>query len=255
MATPHIISGSVITDADPLAVQLQAGAVNIGDVDVLSVPAPLSTTGGGTEATALRVTVATDSTGVVSVDDNGASLTVDGTVALAAGATHIGEVGTWANVVQTTLTRPTEAPAVQYAANDAMTNSLTASTAITFANALRAAGQTGFVIGGRMRKSTTSVTNAQFRLHLFTAAPAAIANDNAAHAEAWANRLPYVGYMDLVSFRAGSDCAESPGILSRTVLGYKPAAGTSLFGVMQALAAYTPVSAEAFAISLDVVGS
>lgn len=35
-------------------------------------------TGGGTEATALRVTVASDSTGVVSVDDNGASLTVDG---------------------------------------------------------------------------------------------------------------------------------------------------------------------------------
>lgn len=34
-------------------------------------------TGGGTEATALRVTVATDSTGVLSVDDNGSSLTVD----------------------------------------------------------------------------------------------------------------------------------------------------------------------------------
>lgn len=36
--------------------------------------------GGGTEATALRVTLANDSTGVVSVDDNGGSLTVDGTV-------------------------------------------------------------------------------------------------------------------------------------------------------------------------------
>jgi hypothetical protein len=56
---------------------LVAGTANIGDVDVLTVPAPLSTTGGGTEATALRVTLATDSTGVVSVDDNGAALTVD----------------------------------------------------------------------------------------------------------------------------------------------------------------------------------
>lgn len=36
--------------------------------------------GGGLEATALRVTIASDSTGVVSVDDNGGSLTVDGTV-------------------------------------------------------------------------------------------------------------------------------------------------------------------------------
>lgn len=56
---------------------IAAGDNNIGNVDIVSVPAPLSTTGSGTEATALRVTLATDSTGVVSVDDNGASLTVD----------------------------------------------------------------------------------------------------------------------------------------------------------------------------------
>lgn len=57
--------------------ELPAGTQNIGDVDVVTVPAPLSTTGGGTEATALRVTIANDSTGLVSVDDNGGSLSVD----------------------------------------------------------------------------------------------------------------------------------------------------------------------------------
>lgn len=67
---------------------LVAGTANIGDVDVLTVPAPLSTTGGGTEATALRVTIANDSTGLVSIDDNGGSLTVDGTVAAT-------QSGTW----------------------------------------------------------------------------------------------------------------------------------------------------------------
>jgi hypothetical protein len=41
--------------------------------------------GGGVEAAALRVTVASDSTGVLSVDDNGGSLTVDGTVTANAG--------------------------------------------------------------------------------------------------------------------------------------------------------------------------
>ncbi len=46
-------------------------------VDVATVPAPLSTTGGGTEAAAQRVTLANDSTGLVSVDDNAGSLTVD----------------------------------------------------------------------------------------------------------------------------------------------------------------------------------
>ena len=42
--------------------------------------AQLSVTGGGTEAAAMRVTIANDSTGVLSIDDNGGSLTVDGTV-------------------------------------------------------------------------------------------------------------------------------------------------------------------------------
>lgn len=42
----------------------------------------LAVVGGGTEAAAMRVTIATDSTGVVSIDDNGGSLTVDGTVAV-----------------------------------------------------------------------------------------------------------------------------------------------------------------------------
>lgn len=41
----------------------------------------LSVVGGGTEATAQRVTIASDSTGVLSIDDNGGSLTIDGTVA------------------------------------------------------------------------------------------------------------------------------------------------------------------------------
>ena len=38
--------------------------------------------GAGTEAAALRVTIATDSTGVLSIDDNGGIITVDGTVAV-----------------------------------------------------------------------------------------------------------------------------------------------------------------------------
>ena len=64
-----------IGDVDVLTIA--AGDNNIGNVDIVTVPAPLSTTGSGTEATALRVTVATDSTGVLSVDDNAGSLTVD----------------------------------------------------------------------------------------------------------------------------------------------------------------------------------
>ena len=71
------LAGDVAITLDAEAVVLGAGSANVGDVDVLTVPAPLSTTGGGTEATALRVTLANDSTGLVSVDDNSSSLTVD----------------------------------------------------------------------------------------------------------------------------------------------------------------------------------
>jgi len=39
-----------------------------------------SVTGGGVEATALRVTIASDSTGVVSIDDNGGAITIDGSL-------------------------------------------------------------------------------------------------------------------------------------------------------------------------------
>ena len=57
-----------------------AAAVNIQDggnavtVDWAGTAPPI---GGGTEATALKVTIASDSTGVLSVDDNGSALTVD----------------------------------------------------------------------------------------------------------------------------------------------------------------------------------
>lgn len=73
------------TDANRLDVDASG---NIGVTDAggsLTIDnATLSVVGGGTEATALRVTLANDSTGVVSIDDNGGSITVDGTVTVTA---------------------------------------------------------------------------------------------------------------------------------------------------------------------------
>lgn len=103
------VPSHAVTNAGTFAVQESGAALtalqlidnciagNEAQVDVITVPAPLSTTGGGTEATAQRVTIASDSTGVLSVDDNGGSLTVDGTVtpaslsgAVAAAAVTVG---------------------------------------------------------------------------------------------------------------------------------------------------------------------
>ena len=51
--------------------------IDIGDVSLLLGGTAASVNNGAADATTLRVTVASDSTGVLSVDDNGSSLTVD----------------------------------------------------------------------------------------------------------------------------------------------------------------------------------
>lgn len=69
-------------EAAALRVTLASDSTGVVSVDdngaSLTVDnAALSVTGGGVEATALRVTLASDSTGVVSVDDNGGNLSID----------------------------------------------------------------------------------------------------------------------------------------------------------------------------------
>lgn len=72
--------GDVIASDDIAGVKHQRVKLSLG-ADGTAADAPV---GGGVEAGTLRVTIASDSTGVLSVDDNGSSLTVDGTVELGA---------------------------------------------------------------------------------------------------------------------------------------------------------------------------
>lgn len=91
--------GDVIASDDIAGVKYQRVKLSCG-ADGAATDVPV---GGGAEAAALLVTVANDSTGVLSVDDNGSTLsiddgggaiTVDGTVTanLAAGTNNIGDV-------------------------------------------------------------------------------------------------------------------------------------------------------------------
>lgn len=84
-------TASVINDGTDDISILAAGADNVANTENQLVTAAMLygwdgatwdriTNGGGTEASALRVTLASDSTGVVSVDDNAGSLTVDAPV-------------------------------------------------------------------------------------------------------------------------------------------------------------------------------
>ena len=67
------------------ALQLIDNAISGAGFNVTQLAGAAVPIGAGTEAAAVRVTLATDSTGVVSVDDNAGSLTVDGTVTANAG--------------------------------------------------------------------------------------------------------------------------------------------------------------------------
>ena len=56
--------------------------IDIGDVSLLLGGTAADTNNGTAGAQTLRVTIASDTTGVLSIDDNGGSITVDGTVAV-----------------------------------------------------------------------------------------------------------------------------------------------------------------------------
>jgi hypothetical protein len=111
--TQRVTLGS--DDPAVVALQLIDNAISGAGFNVTQFAGASVPIGAGVEATAVRVTLATDSTGVVSIDDNGAAITVDGTVTANAGSGTFTIAGAVTNagtfVVQidgTALTRLTD---------------------------------------------------------------------------------------------------------------------------------------------------
>ena len=108
--TPRV----TLASDDPAVVDLAAMEVLLGTIDAdTSNLGDIETNtdfgavvGGGAEATALHVTIANDSTGVVSVDDGGGALTVDGTVTANLSATDnavLDNIDTDTSAIQTAV--------------------------------------------------------------------------------------------------------------------------------------------------------
>ena len=83
----HLLAGGVYTstprtvaNADTVPVSLDSAGNVVVSGTVAATNSTLAVTGGGVESGALRVTLASDSTGVISIDDGGGIITVDGTV-------------------------------------------------------------------------------------------------------------------------------------------------------------------------------
>ena len=81
-AAIEVLLGTIDADTGGIltAVQLIDNAISGAGFNITQFNGAAVPIGAGLEATALRVTVATDSTGVLSIDDNGGVITVDGTI-------------------------------------------------------------------------------------------------------------------------------------------------------------------------------
>lgn len=157
----------------------------------------------------------------------------------------------YVGIASANFTRPADVN--PYAVADLIANSTTAGSvvAMSFAVARFAAGS-GMIRRARLRKSGAVLTNASFRLHLYKAAPTPSNGDNGV----WLTNgvANYVGSFDIFVDRAFTDGAQGIGIANiGSELNFLLASGTAIFGLLEARAAYTPISAEVFTIDLEVL--
>jgi len=148
------------------------------------------------------------------------------------------------------FTRPANTTA--YAANQLVANSVTAGSVVPMAFTLGNSFGVGQFRMTRYRiiKNGTNVANATFRLHLYEALPVVTNGDGGA----WLSSMSahWLGNMDVSSCLAFSDGAAGTGSApAGSELYVKMYAGKVLYGLLMALGAYTPASAETFTVVLE----
>jgi hypothetical protein len=171
-----------------------------------------------------------------------------------AGEFHVGEVGGNTVVATANFTRPADTNA--YAVGDLVANSTTAGSVLPMSLIVaRKNAGTGRVLRARLAKTSASLTNASFRVHLFKTAPATTPGDNAAFAAAVSGvAAVYLGYVDVTMDVAFTDGAKGFGALaSGPCISFDAPAGVmTMAALIEARAAYTPGSAETFTLALEV---
>ncbi len=144
--------------------------------------------------------------------------------------------------------RPSDTTA--YASGDLVANNTTAGSVLPLAFAIGEAGQQ-LIRRAKISKSDASLTNASFRLHLYRNSPTCTNGDNGA----WlTTKLGYVGAMDVTVDKAFSDGAVGVGApLAGTDMCVDVGTSRFLYGLLEARSGYTPVSAEQFDVTLEIV--
>lgn len=159
------------------------------------------------------------------------------------------------------VVRPNDANA--YAANDIVA-SLTATPIVdwAFPTIPRQAGGTGYVVKAKLFTNQAACV-ARFRLHLYTSAPTAIA-DNAQCTVLYANAGTWMGFIDFPACQqlggTSDDCAQSevvPGVTGKASVATLPLGVTAdatkkIYGLLETLDAFTPAALQKFRIALEL---
>lgn len=164
-------------------------------------------------------------------------------------------VGDYTRTVSYSFTRPADTTA--YASGDAVANSTTAGSVVPLSWPVTSdMGGSGMVRRARLTKSGTTVTNASFRLHLFTDSPTTAAGDNAALS--LAGVAGWAGYIDLDLSALTNIFTDGAKAIGTPATGAEinfdlPTTAVKLFGLLEARAAYTPTSGETITVDLEVL--
>ena len=173
----------------------------------------------------------------------------------AAGENFIGFFGSKQATITTNFTRPADTTA--YAAGDAVSNSTSSPSVITFSGAARANAGSGIIVGANMIDSAAQTTKGLFELWIYDTTFGAD-NDNAVFTPTDGEtetlvgiiefKIPYVG--DATSGAGGNCVFPAPNLSIPYTCG---ASSTSLFAQLVVRNAYTPVSSEKFTFRLFVI--
>ncbi len=153
-------------------------------------------------------------------------------------------------ITKTTASFSRATGTTQYQSGDLVANHATAGSVVPMTFNLTY-GKTLKLHRVELLRSSTTVTDAQFRLHLYGSSPTVVNGDNAAFST---NVAGYMGYIDIEGQApAFTDDAKASGVpLSNSVFAPMLIVSDSskIYGLLEARDTYTPADSEVFTITL-----
>jgi hypothetical protein len=146
-----------------------------------------------------------------------------------------------------TFTRPADTTA--YSANDVVGPAVAA--LLSFAGAFRLVAGSAYIVKAKL-KTNQQANVAQFRLHLYNAAPTVVA-DNVQFPILFADEAKHLGFIDFPAMQTEGNLSDSAFALwTGQISALAAAADTTIYGVLETKTAFTPASGQQFAVRLSL---